>query len=419
MHGRKRIPKDVVPNEKEVKKKRAKMKAYTKLSTVLLAKRQKGDKSLKTLELTAKMVVVNPDFYTIWGYRREILAHHYNNFMVTSSKNGDDSSEMGIKAVTEDSLKNMYLTELSLTENALLKRNPKSYYAWHHRKWVLANGGLENLEKELLLTEQFLEADERNFHCWNYRRCVLSQLEQMSDAEKRNKEVAFTTKLIQRNFSNYSAWHERSKMLELSMTNIEKELKTVDTAIFTEPDDQTAWIYHRWLIAQAVDLFGDRNNPIKQKVQRHLLSFEYYQLFLDRLKASNKIIDQLGNVPLKSEKKNERMDVRQDGKRMEDVSLEECMNATAWCLNLIDTEITMCKELLRVEPTSKWGKLHLSFLYDKKLFLLKNSSIVLDDIDSIIGKLKNQRVELLEELAKIDSAHYKYYEYELSTAITA
>ena len=53
------------------------MKAYTKLSSVLLSKRQKGDKSLKTLELTAKMVVVNPDFYTIWGYRREILAHHY------------------------------------------------------------------------------------------------------------------------------------------------------------------------------------------------------------------------------------------------------------------------------------------------------------------------------------------------------
>ena len=71
MHGRKRIPKGVVPNEKEVLKKQAKMKAYTKLSTVLLSKRQKGDKSLKTLELTAKMVVVNPDFYTIWGYRRE------------------------------------------------------------------------------------------------------------------------------------------------------------------------------------------------------------------------------------------------------------------------------------------------------------------------------------------------------------
>ena len=158
----------------------------------------------------------------------------------------------------------MYLKELSLTENALFKRNPKSYYAWHHRKWVLSNGGIENLEKELILTEQFLEADERGFHCWNYRRCVLSKLDTCPNIEKRKKEVEFTTKLIQRNFSNYSAWHERSKMLELSMTNIEKELKTVDTAIFTEPDDQTAWIYHRWLVSQAVDLFGGSSSNLHE-----------------------------------------------------------------------------------------------------------------------------------------------------------
>ena len=355
MHGRKRIPKGVVPNEKEVLKKQAKMKAYTKLSTVLLSKRQKGDKSLKTLELTAKMVVVNPDFYTIWGYRREILAHHYNNFTVTSSKSDDGSSETGTKPVTLDSLKNMYSKELSLTENALLKRNPKSYYAWHHRKWVLSNGGIENLEKELLLTEQFLEADERNFHCWNYRRCVLSKLEQLSDVEKRKKEVEFTTKLIQRNFSNYSAWHERSKMLELSMTNIEKELKIVDTAIFTEPDDQTAWIYHRWLVSQAVDLFGgSSSNSMNRSAQSNLLRFEFYQLFLDRLKSSQEITNQSDSVSMKNEKKNARLGIEKDGKRVENILVEECMKSTAWCLNLIDTEIKMCKELLTVEPTSKW-----------------------------------------------------------------
>ena len=83
MHGRKRLPKGVAPNEKEVLKKQAKMKAYKKLAAVLLAKRGKKDTSLKTLELTSKMVVVNPDFYTIWGYRREILAHHFNNFQPT------------------------------------------------------------------------------------------------------------------------------------------------------------------------------------------------------------------------------------------------------------------------------------------------------------------------------------------------
>ena len=42
---------------------------------------------------------------------------------------------------------------------------------------------------------------------------------------------------------------------------------------------------------------------------------------------------------MKSEKKNARLGIEKDGKRVEDISVEECMKSTAWCLNLIDTEI--------------------------------------------------------------------------------
>ena len=84
-------------------------------------------------------------------------------------------------------------------------------------------------------------------------------------------------------------------------------------------------------------------------------------------------------------------------------------NSTA----LIDTEIKMCNELLNVEPTSKWGKLHLTFLFEKKVTLLKNSNVVMTDHDSTINDINNKRKELLSGLFKTDSMHSEYYEYLL------
>ena len=412
------MPKGTLPSEKEILKKQAKMKAYKKLATVLLAKRNKNDVSLKTLELTAKMVVVNPDFYTIWGYRREILAHHFNDFLPfsgdnTSDKNnsGEGQNDLKSKEITQDALDKMYLKELVLTENALSKRNPKSYYAWHHRKWVLSNGGIKDLEKELLLTEQFLERDERNFHCWNYRRCVLSKLNNISVTEKCNKEVKFTDKLIQRNFSNYSAWHERSKTLMLSTETIEKELKTVDTAIFTEPDDQTAWIYHRWLITQAIDSFVISDNECTPK----LLNFGFYETFLNRLNglASSSNISNRKDMEKEEE---EQQEVAEEVKSKVDVDAEtseKSLTARVWCINLIDTEIQMCHDLLNVEPASKWGRLHLVFLYEKKVNLLTNANVVVVDNTSSINDITEKRKELLLDLYKSDPMHSQYYQYLL------
>ena len=71
--------------------------------------------------------------------------------------------------------------------------------------------------------------DERNFHCWNYRFWVVDiYLKQMKTRGiekeeeqilkeyelpliKRECEMAFG--LINKNFSNFSAWHYRAKLL--------------------------------------------------------------------------------------------------------------------------------------------------------------------------------------------------------------
>ena len=78
-------------------------------------------------------------------------------------------------------------------------------------------------------------------------------------------ELDFTTDRIETNFSNYSAWHYRSKLLPLvhpSDSKVKssnensfpvaeeahhKELDLVQNAAFTDPDDSSAWLYHAWL----------------------------------------------------------------------------------------------------------------------------------------------------------------------------
>ena len=141
--------------------------------------------------------------------------------------------------------------ELTLTQTALQSRNPKSYGAWHHRQWMLtlcctgtapgvtpylaklqrAASGTAHAETgegpalsqdcqavlksaaspaaELELCGQFLKLDERNFHCWNYRRYIV----QIGEIPLED-ELQYTNELIQRNFSNYSAWHYRASLLE-------------------------------------------------------------------------------------------------------------------------------------------------------------------------------------------------------------
>ncbi|KHJ87402.1 protein prenyltransferase alpha subunit repeat-containing domain protein [Oesophagostomum dentatum] len=72
-------------------------------------------------------------------------------------------------------------------------------------------------------------------------------------------DCRFSNKLIGENFSNYSAWHYRAVLLpkiqnsktgeyKLDDDTIAAELKKVTSAFFTDPDDQSAWVYSRWLL---------------------------------------------------------------------------------------------------------------------------------------------------------------------------
>ena len=129
---------------------------------------------------------------------------------------------------------------------------------------------------ELGLCAKLLAADERNFHCWAFRRFVAKTL----NGESAAASLAFARAKIDANFSNYSAWHARAAALlqlqgeagggggggasggagegasgeasgVLRLGALRDEFSLVANALFTEPEDQAGWFYHAWLVSCA------------------------------------------------------------------------------------------------------------------------------------------------------------------------
>ncbi|XP_057975886.1 geranylgeranyl transferase type-2 subunit alpha 1 [Malania oleifera] len=191
------------------------------------------------VDVSAKLLEINPEWQTAWNYRKLAVEH-----MLKQSESDPDS----IKSILD--------VELKVVESAL-RQNFKSYGPWHHRKWVL-NKGHASIDRELRLLDQFQKADSRNFHAWAYRRFVAA-MKKIPHEE----ELKFTTEMVNTNFSNYSAWHNRSILLSQLLDKgvqgfvpkekvLIEEYELVHQALFTDPDDQSGWFYHLWLLDQTV-----------------------------------------------------------------------------------------------------------------------------------------------------------------------
>jgi len=110
----------------------------------------------------------------------------------------------------------------------------------------------------------------RIVHGWDYRRYIIRQLDLKDKGandkilDRAQSEFDFTTTKIQQNFSNYSAWHNRSTLLGKLAKNlsneereaiVDSEFDLVKNAIYTDPEDQSAWLYDLWLIGRGMALF--------------------------------------------------------------------------------------------------------------------------------------------------------------------
>eukprot|EP01132_Coremiostelium_polycephalum_P007885 gene7885-9704_t len=203
-----------------------KIKEYNELVQKFIDHRaqENGNYNEISLSLSKEVLQNNSEYYTIWNYRR-----------------------------------------------LCIQQSPKSYWIWYHRKWISVRLDTCDWERELKLCSKLLDLDLRNFHCWSYRRFVGDRSNLPLE-----KEFEYTTYKIEQNFSNYSAWHQRSALLPKIYSNphdlfekLKEELELVRNAVFTEPKDSSSWIYHKWLVGTIkkipdIDYKSVLNNELEQ-----------------------------------------------------------------------------------------------------------------------------------------------------------
>jgi geranylgeranyl transferase type-2 subunit alpha len=165
-----------------------------------------------TLEQVSELLKKNPEYYTIWNYRRLIRQHEFAQ--ATSSSDQPEADQI-IPTIKSD-LEFLF---------PLLRSFPKCYWIWNYRLWILNEAkrllprqlARQFWEGELALLGKMLNADSRNFHGWGYRTFVIEALEDLADAGEPSMtqaQIDYTTKMIKTNLSNFSAWHYRTKAIQ-------------------------------------------------------------------------------------------------------------------------------------------------------------------------------------------------------------
>ena len=107
------------------------------------------------------------------------------------------------------------------------------------------------------------------------------------------QEFDYTTKMIGSNLSNFSAWHNRSKLIPKMLDErkaskeerrelLDAELKKIERALYADAEDQSLWFYHQYLVCA----FSHEERYTKQSIVPDLLNEE-------RIEYSSKEIESL------------------------------------------------------------------------------------------------------------------------------
>ncbi|RAH43238.1 Rab geranylgeranyltransferase BET4 [Aspergillus brunneoviolaceus CBS 621.78] len=213
----------------------------------------------ETLQKISELLSSNPEYYTIWNYRRQVLRSEFSR--AESSGSNETAAEHVASLIKNDLL---FLIPL-------LKSFPKCYWIWNYRVWLLdeakrllpASISRRFWQEELGLVGKMLNLDSRNFHGWGYRRFVIETLRELKSAEQPSEDMTqaefdYAKKMIGANLSNFSAWHYRTKLIQRLLNErsasdeerrkmLDDELELVHRAL-CDPYDQSLWFYHQNLM---------------------------------------------------------------------------------------------------------------------------------------------------------------------------
>jgi len=414
--------------------KQKKLEGYKKAMALIFSLRNKvvgtdeerNEKDFQILKMSENILLSNSSISTLWNIRRQIILSRIDN---------SESDDTGISQEEKEVLLEK---ERDLTQHCLMS-DPKSYGAWHHRGWAMQQmKDAADWQREVDLTTRFLQMDERNFHCWDYRRFVLTKL---SDSQTSSvKELQFSTDAIHTNFSNYSAWHYRSKLLPLvhpnekSLIGISEqvrrdELDLVQNAAFTDPEDSSAWFYHRWLLAS-----GDTHDaPPKIQLVKKIPGTGKILVATskdikggsclsclqdDALQFASPLADRPSDSLWLAEcsdlSRNLTIVLTVDGREVDRVEISSSVYVSPELLSfrtsknddvtdqLLVDEMDNCRQLLELEPDSKWTMLTLA--------------LIAQSVDP--HKHYEEIVAIYDNLTKIDAKRKNYYKDQKSKFVT-
>jgi geranylgeranyl transferase type-2 subunit alpha len=266
----------------DVGKERQKIDNYRALVDQVSHRISSNDLSTETLSLVTKVLVKNPEYYTIWNCRRRLI--------------------QSILAGNTANAKTTIVEELNFLV-PLLMQFPKCYWIWNYRIWLLnlaeddgiTNDALQLLEGELGLVGKMLGRDARNFHGWDYRRHIITQIERLRGPNQPTmvqSEFEYTTKMIRKGLQNFSALHYRSKLIPRMLQEqgadaserrklFERELDLMQEALI-DPYNQSAWFYHAFLMDTLLP-----NHPPNERILQDVTLADrthYFEQELNRIK---------------------------------------------------------------------------------------------------------------------------------------
>lgn len=177
------------------------------------------------MNLTSHALRLNLNNYNVWSYRKKILRN-----------------------IKYDPVKELCWVE------AVIRENPKNYYAWEHRRTV-ANTNLNycDAETEFSLTECILELDPKSYHAWQHRQWAI-QTHKFSNFGLLSSELKFTDEILARDVRNNSAWNQRFFIIKqrgkTDFILVKQEFAYAIAKVKLAYENESAWNYLRGLLMQ-------------------------------------------------------------------------------------------------------------------------------------------------------------------------